>query len=175
MLAVDDVEKSLLIAETLRKHFPHLKIYARARNRFHAYRLMDFGVDFIIRETLLSSLELAREVLKALGTPAWQAKEIVERFRLYDERLLQAQHAVYHDETQLRQASRDALQELDGLLRGDREEVGTDAARQAVFSPSDIQMRREAHKGTRREARGSRRELRPWVRRQPAVVARQAI
>ncbi len=138
VLAVDDVEKSLLIAETLRKHFPHLKIHARARNRFHAYRLMDSGVDYIIREALLSSLELAREVLQALGTPAWQAKEVVERFRSYDERLLQAQHAVYHDETQLRQASRDALQELDGLLRGDREEVGTDAARQAVFSPSDI-------------------------------------
>ena len=138
LLAVDDVEKSLLIAETLRKHFPHLKIYARARNRFHAYRLMDFGVDYIIRETLLSSLQLAEEVLKALGTPAWEAKEIAERFRLHDERLLQQQHAVYHDETQLRQASRDALQELDALLRGDREEVGADGARQAVFSPSDI-------------------------------------
>ena len=138
LLAVDDIEKSLLIAETLRKHFPHLKIHARARNRFHAYRLMDSGVDYIIRETLLSSLQLAEEVLKALGTPAWEAKEIAERFRFYDARLLEQQHAVYHDETQLRQASRDALQELDALLRGDHEEVGTDGARPAVFSPSDI-------------------------------------
>jgi glutathione-regulated potassium-efflux system ancillary protein KefC/glutathione-regulated potassium-efflux system protein KefB len=138
LLAVDDIEKSLLIAETLRKHFPHLKIHARARNRFHAYRLMDLGVDYIIRETLLSSLQLAEEVLKALGTPAWEAKEIAERFRLYDARLLLQQHAIYHDETQLRQASRDALQELDALLRGDREEVGPDGARHAVFSPSDI-------------------------------------
>ncbi len=60
VLAIDDVEKSLLTAETLRKHFPHLKIYARARNRFHAYRLMDTGVDYIMRETLLSSLRPGR-------------------------------------------------------------------------------------------------------------------
>ena len=138
VLAVDNVEKSLVIAETLRRHFPHLKIFARARNRFHAYRLMDSGVDYIIRETLLSSLDMAGEVLQALGTPAWQVKEVVERFRLYDDRLLHSQHAVYHDETALRQASRDALQELDGLLRGDREEARTDGGSPAVFSPSDI-------------------------------------
>ena len=77
-------------------------------------------------------------MLKALGTPAWEAKEIAERFRLYDARLLEQQHAVYHDETQLRQASRDALQELDALLRGDREVAGADGAGPAVFSPSDI-------------------------------------
>jgi glutathione-regulated potassium-efflux system ancillary protein KefC/glutathione-regulated potassium-efflux system protein KefB len=138
VLAVDNVEKSLVIAETLRRHYPHLKIFARARNRFHAYRLMDSGVDYIIRETLLSSLDMAGEVLQALGTPGWQAREVVERFRAYDQRLLTSQHAVYHDETALQQASRDALRELDGLLRGDREAAGTDAAGQAVFSPSDI-------------------------------------
>jgi monovalent cation:proton antiporter-2 (CPA2) family protein len=138
VLAVDDVEKSLLIAETLRKHFPHLQIFARARNRFHAYRLMDIGVEHIMRETFLSSLQMAEEVLQALGTPAWQAREIAERFRMHDERILQMQHAVYHDETQLRQTSREAMQELDALLRGDREEAGTDGARQPVFSPGDI-------------------------------------
>ena len=139
VLAVDDVEKSLLIAEMLKKHFPHLKVFARARNRFHAYRLMDSGVEYIIRETLLSSLQMGEEVLRALGTPAWQAKQIAERFRLHDERILQTQHAVYHDETQLRQTSLEATQELDALLRGDLEDVArSDGAGQEVFSPGDI-------------------------------------
>jgi glutathione-regulated potassium-efflux system ancillary protein KefC/glutathione-regulated potassium-efflux system protein KefB len=138
VLAVDNVEKSLLIAEALKKHFPHVKVFARARNRFHAYRLMDIGVEHIMRETLLSSLQMAEEVLQALGTPAWQAREIAERFRLHDERILQVQHAVYHDETQLRQTSREAMQELDALLRGDREDARADGARHTVFSPSDI-------------------------------------
>jgi len=36
VLAIDDVEASLRTAENTRRHFPKLKIYARARNRFHA-------------------------------------------------------------------------------------------------------------------------------------------
>jgi glutathione-regulated potassium-efflux system ancillary protein KefC/glutathione-regulated potassium-efflux system protein KefB len=138
VLAVDDVEKSLLIAETLKKHYPNLKVFARARNRFHAYRLMDIGVDYLIRETQLSSLQLAEELLRAVGTPAWQAKEIVERFKTHDEQLLRIQHAVHHDETQLRQTSKEAMQELEALLQGDRDSAQSDAARRPAFTPSDI-------------------------------------
>jgi glutathione-regulated potassium-efflux system ancillary protein KefC/glutathione-regulated potassium-efflux system protein KefB len=112
-------------------------VFARARNRFHAYRLMDIGVHYIIRETLLSSLDMAEHVLEALGTPGWQAKEIVARFKAHDERTLEMQHAVYHDETQLRQTAKDAAQELDALLRGDRETTGPSGER-PLFHPSDI-------------------------------------
>jgi glutathione-regulated potassium-efflux system ancillary protein KefC/glutathione-regulated potassium-efflux system protein KefB len=138
VLAIDDVEKSLLVAELLKRNFPHLKVFARARNRFHAYRLMDIGVDYIVRETFLSTLEMARHVLESLGTPAWQAQEIVARFKAHDERALEMQHAVYHDETQLRQASKDAARELDELLRADREDTTMSEATRPAFSPSDI-------------------------------------
>jgi hypothetical protein len=36
ILAIDDVEASLECAKTVLEHFPHLKIFARARNRGHA-------------------------------------------------------------------------------------------------------------------------------------------
>ena len=49
------------------KHFPHLTIFARARNRQHAFRLMDLGVRYLMRETYLSSLDLAQHTLEALG------------------------------------------------------------------------------------------------------------
>lgn len=41
VLAIDDMEASLRTAESVAKHFPHIKIYAR--NRQHAYRLMDLA------------------------------------------------------------------------------------------------------------------------------------
>jgi precorrin-2 methylase len=75
-------------------------------------------------------------VLQGLGTPGWQAQEIVARFKAHDERALQMQHAVYHDETQLRQAAQDAKRELEELLRTDREASGV--AEGAAFSPSDV-------------------------------------
>ena len=58
---------------------PNLTVYARARNRKHAYRLMDLGVNIIRRETLLSSLDLARSVLMGLGLSKSDAESTVPR------------------------------------------------------------------------------------------------
>ena len=44
VFAIDDVEASLRTAELVHRHFPGVEIHARARNRMHAYRLMDLGV-----------------------------------------------------------------------------------------------------------------------------------
>src|SRR5579863_8159439 len=51
VLALDDVEASVRTAVLAREQFPHLKVYARARNRQHAFALMDAGVTVIVRET----------------------------------------------------------------------------------------------------------------------------
>jgi monovalent cation:proton antiporter-2 (CPA2) family protein len=140
VLAIDDVEASLRTVETIKKHFPRLKIFARARNRFHAYRLMDLGVDYLMRETLLSSLELGRDMLIELGIPAWDARDTVDIFQRHDEHLLERQHAVYHDESKLIQTSREAAQELEQLFESDIETDAGSAQETAkpVFSPSDV-------------------------------------
>jgi len=138
VLAIDDVEASIQTAETVRRHFPELKLYARARNRFHAYRLMDLGCELIERETFRSSLHVAEEVLTALGLSEWEAQLTVTRFKAHDEQTLARQYAVYHDETQLRQTSIEAAKELEGLFEQDREDGPTLGADQPVFSPSDV-------------------------------------
>src|SRR6202051_67078 len=79
VIALDDFEASIRTVELIRKHFPHLTILARARNRQHAFRLLDLGVHYNIRETLGSSLELSVEVLKALGLSKLKANENVQR------------------------------------------------------------------------------------------------
>ncbi len=119
VLAIDDIEASIKTAEIVKKHYPHLKIYARARNRPHAYRLMDIGVDKQIRETFLSSIELARDVLVALGHSEAEANEAMRRFRRHDEALLDRQHKIYHDEAQLIAAARQGAEELERLFEED--------------------------------------------------------
>jgi glutathione-regulated potassium-efflux system ancillary protein KefC/glutathione-regulated potassium-efflux system protein KefB len=137
VLAIDDVEASIRTAEMVRRHFPHLKLFARARNRFHAHRLMDLGAELIERETLLGSLDLARNVLQGLGMQPWEAEQTVARFQAHDERTLKRQHAVYHDETQLIQTSREAAAELQGLFESDRDDA-TQVDSDAPFSPTDV-------------------------------------
>ena len=119
VLAIDDVAASLKTAAMVKKHFPGLAIYARARNRFHAYQLMDIGVDGLIRETLLSSLDLARQVLQGLGVQEQQTRSTVEVFKAHDEKTLLAQQAIHHDETKLIQTAKEAAQELQTLFEAD--------------------------------------------------------
>jgi glutathione-regulated potassium-efflux system ancillary protein KefC/glutathione-regulated potassium-efflux system protein KefB len=119
VLAIDDVEASLKTVEIVKRHYPHLKIYARARNRHHAYRLMDLGVTQIERETFLSSVQLAQGVLHALGVPMADAAVAAARFRAHDEDLLRRQHAIHHDEERVIATAREAAAELERVFEQD--------------------------------------------------------
>jgi monovalent cation:proton antiporter-2 (CPA2) family protein len=116
VLAIDDVEASLRTAELVRRHFPHVQIVARARNRFHASRLMDLGIERQIRETLPSSLEMAKWTLELLHEPPALAEQMVNRFARHDAAVLARQQAISHDESKLIQSSLEAREELAQIL-----------------------------------------------------------
>ena len=119
VLAIDDVTASIRTAEAVKRHFPHLKIIARARNRRHAHGLMDLGIEPIFRETMLSSLTMSMRVLTNLGFDEDEVKQMSAKFRERDTRLLIEQHAIHHSEEQMIQTAKDTAAELESLLRGD--------------------------------------------------------
>jgi glutathione-regulated potassium-efflux system protein KefB len=122
VLAVDDVEASLRTAETVRRHFPELAIYARARNRQHVYELMDLGVEHIVRDTFYSSLEMAQMTLRGLGFADAEARRTVETFRDHDIKRLYAHRDIHNDEEKMMRAARDWAQELEELFAQDEAE-----------------------------------------------------
>ncbi len=119
VLAIDDVEASMRAAEMVVKHFPNLKILARARNRQHAFRLLDLGVPYQVRELYASSLEMSMRVLEALGLSTAEAAETAQRFRRYDEQVLLNQQAIKDDEKKLIQSGREAAEQLLQLFESD--------------------------------------------------------
>ncbi|MGE0621196.1 MAG: monovalent cation:proton antiporter-2 (CPA2) family protein [Pseudomonadales bacterium] len=119
IIAVDDAEAAVRMARSVRANFPRVKIFARARNRRHELQLRDVGVDFVIRETLGSSLIMGGELLKALGMNAAEAADAIRVFREHDERTLAQQLAVHHDDDAFRQTSIAAARELEELFRED--------------------------------------------------------
>ena len=116
VLAIDDVKASLRAAELVHKHFPDVQIVARARNRFHAGRLMDLGIERQIRETLPSSLEMARWTLELLHEPPALVEQMMSSFAQHDAEVLARQQAIAHDESKLIQSSREAREELAQIL-----------------------------------------------------------
>ena len=119
VLAIDDVEASVKTAEVVRKHYPHVPILARARNRVHLFRLRDLGVKHIWRETFPASLEMAREALLSLGFDAAASDRAMVLFKKHDEGQIEAQYAVQHDEAQLIQSAKEAAEQLQGLFEAD--------------------------------------------------------
>jgi monovalent cation:proton antiporter-2 (CPA2) family protein len=129
VLAIDDVEASVRTAELIRKHFPHLKIFARARNRQHAFRLMDVGAQYNIRETFGSSLEMSAEVLEALGLSRLKAIETAQRFRAHDEATFLRQYAIKDDEKKVLQSARESAEQLLHLFETDSDQPEDRAVR----------------------------------------------
>jgi glutathione-regulated potassium-efflux system protein KefB len=119
VLAIDDVDASIRTAQLVRAQFPKLKIFARARNRQHTFALMDAGVTHIIRETLLSSLDLAASVLQELGETQASARGAVRKFRQHDEATLAAQYAVKEDDTKFLATTQESAQQLEKLFETD--------------------------------------------------------
>jgi monovalent cation:proton antiporter-2 (CPA2) family protein len=120
IVALDHMEDVLRVVEVAHRNFPHLKIMARARNRRHAFLLMDRGVDGLVRETFYSSLKLAEDALLALGITPDEAARSVALFRDHDERNLVETHAIYRDEQQLIQSTQQATDELMALFEADQ-------------------------------------------------------
>jgi len=119
VLAFADIETSVRTAQSVMRHFPNIKIVARARNRRHEYKLMDIGVEHIFRETFLSSVALGKQVMINLGIDAKDASRLADAFETYDRELIIQQHAVHHDEEQLIQTVKDAAREFETLVDHD--------------------------------------------------------
>ena len=120
VIAIDDPEKSIRTAEIVRRHYPALPVFARARNRQHVYKLMDLGVERIRRETFLSALDLTRLLLIGLGSSESEAKRLTDTFRDHDRERLYADYAHYDDLTKMAAKTKEAQKELEELFRTDR-------------------------------------------------------
>ena len=128
VLAIDDAEDSVKCAALVRRHFPHVPVIARVRNRNHAHRLADMGITRYYRETWHTSLEMAQHSLLQLGFAPSDTAMTIAKFRDHDIALLERQQAVYQDEAKLIQTSREASEELRTLFESDQEERAADGS-----------------------------------------------
>jgi len=119
VLTLEDIEQSVKIAEIVHRQWPQVLLLVRARNRHHEMMLREIGVQFVIRDTLLSSLELSKMMLVGLGRSPESAAKAVDAFRVHDAETLLKQAAVFRDETAFRQTTLEAAEELKLLFSED--------------------------------------------------------
>ena len=131
VLAIDDVEASMRTAAIVRANYPHVPIYARARNRPHAHRLLDLGIAEVHRETFHSSLVMTRKVLAGLGIGDRDAEKMIATFKAQDEKRLIEDYKHYTDEEKLVERARSDAARLEKLFAEDNADVAASAAKAA--------------------------------------------
>jgi len=124
VLAIDNVDASVRVAEVVRENFPDLPIYARARDRIHVHRLLDLGVTIIERETFLSALELTKQLLRGLGLKPDEVTRLITTFKRHDEKRLYDDYKIYTDQEKMRANALSAAVELEELFTKDVQDLG---------------------------------------------------
>jgi glutathione-regulated potassium-efflux system protein KefB len=119
VLAIDDVESSLRTAELVRRHYPELPIFARARNRTHVHKLMDLGVTVIERETFRAALEIGRQTLRGMGLSEAEVRRTIATFAEMDTRRLVEDYQISSDPEKMRANAMRQAEELEQLFAQD--------------------------------------------------------
>lgn len=125
IIAIDDAETTLNIVKLAKQYFPNLTIYARARNRRHAYELHKEGVDYFKRETFDSALNMARDVMVAMGYNQESMQRKAKLFAKLDDTSLQQSFEFFEKEPELISFSRQVTGELERILQTDQQTVSS--------------------------------------------------
>ena len=112
-----------LISE-VKRTYPDLQILCRARDRIHAYKLMDRGVDYIERETFGSALSMAQRAMQVVGFTAFHAHRTILRFRRYDLDSMERLYGSHRNEKEFISQSREAVAAIENLFQEDRVTLG---------------------------------------------------
>jgi glutathione-regulated potassium-efflux system ancillary protein KefC len=121
VVAIDEVEDSLALVDAVRRDYPNLPLFARARNVTHYYQLLDRGVQVIERETFESALLLGRRVLtEGLGHSAFRTRQAAFRFRKYNTQNVLSAYPYYKDRETFVSMARRGREQLEEQLRRDR-------------------------------------------------------
>lgn len=122
VIAIDEPDKTLEIIELTRKHYPNLKIVARATDRRHAYQLLQMRVDTFKRETFDSAVNLGVEALMLLGNEKEAAIRAGEIFSEHDNQTLQILSDLWGDDHTYGVAVKQRVEDLKQVLNRDKEQ-----------------------------------------------------
>lgn len=119
IIAIDNAEKRLEMIETVKKHFPNLRMLVRATNRIDAYDQMNSGMLHVYRETLDTSLRLGIDAMKFLGYRTYTAMRAARTFQRHDDLSLKRLSSIREPEQYINTA-KELIEELEDIIKTDK-------------------------------------------------------
>ncbi|MBD0776358.1 cation:proton antiporter [Maribacter sp. ANRC-HE7] len=117
--AIDNPDVTREVAKLVKTKYPHVELMIRAQNRFDAYGLLNMGIENIYRESLETSLTLAKDVLSKMGFRKYTLNRQVKNFIKYDEETLRRLAKEPKDEKNYIFKARQELEQQEKYLNED--------------------------------------------------------
>lgn len=118
--ALDLPEKNVQLSELVAKHYPHLKLYFRAKNRVDAYELIDQGVENIYRESIHASVYMGVDILSELGFRKYTSLRKANDFIAHDTAALKKLAKHRHNRDSYVQSVKEEIAQQEKLLTEDK-------------------------------------------------------
>ncbi len=84
IIAIEDKNKTIEIIQLAQRHFPHLKILARAHDVMHMHELNNLNIEHIERVMFEGSMSMGKAALRALGMPNYLVERKAKLFTEHD-------------------------------------------------------------------------------------------
>ncbi len=118
--ALDVPDKNIELSELVAKHYPHLKLFFRAKNRVDAYELIDQGVENIYRESIHASVYMGVDILSELGFRKYTSLRKANEFIAHDNTALYKLAKHRHNSDSYVQSVKEEIAQQEKLLAEDK-------------------------------------------------------
>ncbi len=81
VIGLSNRERTVLLIDIVKKHFPHLTIISAAKDREAVFDILDAGAHSVHRTTFGSALDIGQDALIQLGHHSYEAKRIANAFK----------------------------------------------------------------------------------------------
>lgn len=123
LIAVDNEEEALKIAQMVRHEFPRVKIISRIRNRMNVADFAEAGVNHMVRELFGGSLQAAEKVLIEYGYGESEAEYAIQVFKHHDEAMLERNIENRFKDEELIANAKNSRKELESIFAQDKADI----------------------------------------------------
>ncbi|MFY7652653.1 MAG: cation:proton antiporter, partial [Chitinophagaceae bacterium] len=116
---LNDAVANKELAHLIQKHFPHIQLFIRVKNRLEAYEFLEHQIPNVYRETLHTSVYMGVDVLAALGHRRYTATRKANDFIKYDTLSMNKLYKSRNDIDAYISSVREEIEEQEKLLNED--------------------------------------------------------
>jgi len=126
IIAVNDPDKTIAIAATAKKYFPHLEIFSRAQSWKNAYDLYDINIPYVYKETFETAMRIAVDAAGFLGFRKHQVYRLSKKFKKIDEAALKDFAAKRRENNSYLQDVKQHYEDLEKIMHLERDNIQKD-------------------------------------------------